>query len=236
MMSALRTAALAAAIALAPLVVSATALAEEPSHGAPAEAHGEASGAHGAAADAHGEAPGHGDAHGSGHHAAAPDWTSLGFHAINLAILVGVLVFALRRPLADALGNRAHEIRKEITDAARARDEAQKRYDELLARLSAFEAEVTGMKAQAQAEAAAEEQKLVARAHDEAARLGQIAERNIREELVRSQLALRKEAVDLAVQLAEETLRARVQSADQARLARQFLDSLTNDPGAGRHG
>ncbi len=87
----------------------------------------------------------------------------------------------------------------------------------------------------AEIEAANEEAKLVARARDEGQRIGAVAERKIRDEVNRARVALRTEAVDLAVQLAENTLRGAIGSSDQQRLAREFLDSLKKDE-AGIHG
>lgn len=151
----------------------------------------------------------------------------LAWHLFNLLVILGVIFWMARRPVTDAIRNRAHDIRKEITDAARMRDEAMQRHEELGARLARFEDEVAQMKAAAAEEARQEEQKLVDRARAEAVRIQQTAERSIRDEVVRAQVALRKEAVDLAVQLAEQTLRAEVGPEDHKRLARQFLASLT---------
>lgn len=166
-----------------------------------------------------------------------PDYqiSKLGWHLFNLALLVGVLVWAVRRPVVDGIKNRALAIRKELTDAARMRDEARQRHEELGLRLSRFEEEVKQLRAEAEADAKAEEAKLIERAHAEAERIKQTAERNIRDELSRAQFALRKEAVDLAVKLAEQTLRREVRAEDQRRLARQFLDSL-NEEGGNGHG
>ncbi len=152
--------------------------------------------------------------------------TRLGQHFYNFLILFGILGFALRQPLSDAIKNRASLIRKELTETARARDEARQRFDELNARLGAFEDEVQRLRADAETDAKAEERKLIERANAEAARLTKNAERNIRDELVRARVALQEDAVSLAVKLAEQTLKSQVQSEDQRRLARQFLDSL----------
>jgi F-type H+-transporting ATPase subunit b len=153
----------------------------------------------------------------------------IAFHVLNLAILGAILGFVLRGPIGDALRNRASGIRKELSEAASARDEAKRRADALAARLAKFEDEVTAMRDQAKAEAAAEEARLVKRAHEEAARIAEASQKSIRDELVRAQVALRKDAVDLAVQLAESTLREQVQPDDQKRLAEAFLASLNQE-------
>jgi len=208
---------------------------------APSEAHGAGEEAHEGTEAAHGE----GD-HGGGHHEVSytadddhdgtANWRDadstgyalggVGQHAYNFLIFAALVGFWLRQPLSDALKNRAVGIRKEITDTARARDEARQRYEELSARLSAFEDEVRRLRADAEADADAEQRKLIERANNEAKRLTLNSERNIRDELVRARIALQEDAVALAVKLAEQTLKNQVQSEDQRRLARQFLESL----------
>jgi F-type H+-transporting ATPase subunit b len=151
---------------------------------------------------------------------------SIAFHLLNFVLLIGALVYAARRPLMDTFRDRALGVRKELTDAARRRDEAHQRHQDLLARLERIEHEVGDMEAQAEVDARREEEKLVDRANREAARIAEQAERNIRDEVQRARTALRQEAVDLAVKLAEGTLKASVSPADQQALAREFLQSV----------
>jgi len=196
--------------------------------------------------DAHGEADAHGGGHGSAHYYTADDdgdgtanWMDgdselfvlkdLGFHAFNLLCLLGIMWWMGRKPLGDAARERALGIRKELTDTARARDEAYQRHQELVARLDKIEGEIQGMEAEAQVESAKEEAKLVERAHAEAKRIGETAERNIRDETSRARNALRRDAIDLATKLAEGILTQSVTAADQQALARDFLGSLQSD-------
>lgn len=158
----------------------------------------------------------------------------LGAHAFNLALFVGVVVYLARRPMGDTFRQRALDIRKGLTESARARDEAHQRHQELVARLSAIEQEVEGLEATAKREAEAEEKNLVERAEQAAQRIAEQAERSIQDEARRARHALRKEAVDLAVQLAEQTLSSQVASADQQKLAKEFLASLKGDEEASR--
>ena len=239
---------------LAGLWLSGPALAQD--HG---DGHGDHATEAGHAADgAHGTDDGHGTAHaaggdhaeghGDGHHIdyladddgdGTANWIdsdSDGYvvmgliqHTFNLAVLFGLLFFFARTPLKDALHKRASNLRHGITEAARAKDEAQQRYDEVTARLDAFASEVEALKASAASDAKAEEEKLIARAQEEAARIADSADKTIKSELNRARITLRDDAVQLAVALAEKTLRSQVQAADQKQLARQFLDALQQD-------
>ena len=250
----LRALTLGLALALAP----ATAQAKDTTgdHAPHADAGHGAKGGHGDAAhgaddghghDAHGDAHGggHGGGHGSHYYTADDDgdgtanWmdsdselfvlTDLGFHSFNLLCLLGIMWWLGRKPLGDAARERALTIRKELTDTARTRDEAYQRHQELVARLDKLEGEIEVMEADAAAESAREEAKLVERAEAEAKRIAETAERNIRDEATRARNALRRDAIDLATKLAEGILRQNVTDADQQALARDFLTSLSSD-------
>lgn len=155
--------------------------------------------------------------------------SSLIFHAINLAILLGVIFYAVRRPVGDLFRDRARQIRADLTDSARQRDEANQRHQELVARLEKIQGEVDDMAEQAKVAAANEEANMVERAQREATRIAEQATRSIRDETTRAKNVLRREAVELAVKLAEDTLRNSVASDDQRTLAQDFLDSLQQE-------
>lgn len=236
------------------LALSGPALAEPPSHGEDSHEGAHGDDAHGDDAhgdDAHGD-DAHGDEHhGDGHHAVdywadpdldgVPSWldsyhedeynedyqlAGLLFHFFNLLVVIALLVVFARRPILDAVKNRALTIRKELTETARERDEAKQQFEELQARLDKFEDEIDQMRADAAREAAADEAKLLEKAEVEAERIRSAAERTIRDEAHRARIELREDAVELAVKLAQKTLAQQVAPDDHQRLARQFLDSL----------
>lgn len=229
---------------------------EEKGHGADdGHGHGGHDDGHGSA---HGDDH-HGDDHGGGHHVlwsadadgdGQPNWmdpdfepepgkgpqgsfatplAKVGFHAINLLLFVGVLFWFGRRPITDALANRALGIRKELEDSHKVFDDAKARNDELGARLDKIEAEIAGMRTEAEQEAERQEQKLVERAHNEAGRIAEAAQRSIRDEVQRARFALKRDAVALAVELAESTLKEKMTADHHQQLAREFLDSLKED-------
>ena len=151
-----------------------------------------------------------------------------GFHAINLALLVGVLVFFGRRPIGEALRLRSAEIRKDIDRAADLKSAAQDRFDAVTFRLNGLEDEIVKMREDASRTVEAEKSAITARAEASAARIADAAERSIRDETERARRALRTEAVELATQLAQETLSNKLQAEDRQRLAQDLLDSLEN--------
>ncbi len=154
---------------------------------------------------------------------------ALGAHAINFLLFLGAAVYFGRRPIGDALSNRALAIRKELTESARLRDEARQRSDALADRLDKIEAEIASMRQKAEEEAANEERQLIARAEAEAERIHEATLRSIRDEVARARFALKRDAVNLAVELAEAALKERMDAEEQQRLARAFLESIKAD-------
>jgi F-type H+-transporting ATPase subunit b len=225
-----------------------------PPGGAPAAGHGDPN-AHGAAGE-HGAAAGeHGGGHGGGEHHTLfladddadgiANWqdqnsdayqvTKLFFHFVNLVLLVGLLLAFARTPILDGLRARAAEIRKALTESAQAREAARQRQVEMAARLEKIGAEVDKIRADARADSAREQERTLERARIEADRIIATAQRNVQDEVVRARNDLRREAIDLAVQLAESVLAQSVQATDQRRLAGEFLDTIRQD-GANGHG
>jgi F-type H+-transporting ATPase subunit b len=200
-------------------------------HAAPAtDGHNTHRDDHAASGDGHDT---HGDDHaasGDGHDTHGDDhgipWASIIQHVFNLTVLLGIIFFFGRKAIGDALRQRGLGIRNDLAEAARERDEALQRQADVEARLSRFEGELSAMRTDAEKSAQLEADKLIERAEEAAKRISETAERNIRDEVVRAQVALRKEAVDLAVKLAEDTLKGNIKGDDHRRLARQFLESL----------
>ncbi len=201
--------------------------------------HPVAAGAHEAEHDAHVTVTGDDD------HDGTANWLDsdseayavvrLGSQTISLLIVLGVLFVYARPAISDFVKDRALAGRKQLTDSANARREAEQRAAGLESRLASIEAEIARIRADAEVEAAGEEARLLERAKEESARIATVAERKIRDEVNRARVALRTEAVELAVQLAETSLRGAIGTADQQRLAREFLESLKKDE-AGLHG
>ena len=132
-------------------------------------------------------------------------------------------------PIGDTLRTRALSIRKELEESAKLAEDAAGTHDEILARLKAFESELEVMKATAASQAVAEEARIVESARAEALRILEGAQVSIQDEVSRVRIALRNEAVELGVQLAETVIRGQVNANDQRRLAREFLDSIHQD-------
>jgi F-type H+-transporting ATPase subunit b len=161
-----------------------------------------------------------------------PPLTAIGVHLANFIVLFGGLFFLVRKPVAEALRGRQAEVKNEIDTSNSLRKDAQTRFDEIEARLSRFETEVAGLKAQAEKEAAADREYIRERTAADIEALKLMTEQTIRDESRKARSALQAEAVDLAVGLAEERLRASINDGDQQRLAGEFLVAVKGQEAA----
>jgi len=172
----------------------------------------------------HEDAGAHGE-HGE-HHAPTPDGGAIFRHLLNLGILVAILVWALRTPMSDFLRRRQLEVREQLDASARAKGEAESRYQEIENRLGNFQGELHKLMTDVREDAEMERRAIEARAENSSAQLEAATRRTVEEELRRARQALRSEAIDLAVGMAKNELTNQVGEDDQKRLTDRYLDRV----------
>ena len=159
----------------------------------------------------------------------------IGFHALNLAFLLGLFAWLAKGKVGPALKARADQIAHAIRGASAAEAEAKARAAELESRLKGLDAEIARMKAEAAAGADKEHEGIVAQARRDAEQLSQNAARTIRDEAERARASLRAEAGKLALELATQQVAAQISEGDQDRLGGEFLSTVRNTSEV-RHG
>lgn len=163
------------------------------------------------------------------------DLNHLVLTALNLAILVVVLVWAGRKPIRSFFTQRRVQIQDHLDSAANERDEAEARYTSWQRRLLELDSELDRLRGQARERAEAERDRILADASAAAERIRRDASAAIEQELRRARDELRREASDLAVELAADMLRGQVSQADRDRLLDEFIQKV-EAPAGGRAG
>ncbi len=227
-------------------VVLTLSLASAPALAAKDAGHGQPAGEH-APSGEHAEEGGHGGEHhpsysGDADHDGTANWLDADsddyvagdvlFHAFNFLIFIGLIWWGAGSTVRDSVRARAITIKRDIGEASELRAAAQTRHDGVAARLAALESEIAAMHQRAKDEGVAEEQAIRVRAEAAAKAIAETAQRQIRDESVRARALIRREAVEIAVKLAEEILTKEIQPTDQRRLAQQFLDTIQQDGGS----
>ncbi len=158
------------------------------------------------------------------HH--GPDYAAIGVQAVNLLLFLALLFVFARRPILDALGNRANKVRRDLDESARLKDEAEARYREIEQKLAGLDQRIENLKEEAAAEAQAEAARIAERAEADAQRIKDTAERTIREESQRARAEIRREVVVQAAAAARDIVKQNVRPDDEKRLEAQFLGAL----------
>lgn len=177
------------------------------------------------------EAPGE-PAHGEG-------WAALVARLLNFGILVGALVYLLRRPFGVYLTRRGAAIRRDLADADALGRQAAERLAAIEDELRALPGAIDALRARAAEEIAAEEARIQAAADAERERLLALARREIDLRVRTARDALVREAAELAVSAAAERVRARLTPELHLRLVERYaaqvarLSRLGGHPGRG---
>jgi len=141
---------------------------------------------------------------------------------VNFGILVGVLVYFLRAPIASYLKSRGETIRKDLVDASSLRAAADRQLGEVRTRLAALPAELQELTRRGQQELADERVRMkdaTARARE------QLLERTRREIDLRFRMARRElveHTADLSVKLARQRIEQTMTPDDQSRLIDRY--------------
>ncbi len=149
-------------------------------------------------------------------------WVSL----IVFIVLLAVLGKFAWKPLVSALDGREASIAKQIEEANRRADEAQRRLEECEAKLAQAAQEIESMKAKAREDAEDLKGRIIAEAKAAAEREGRRAAADIRLATDAAVRELSRETVDLAVALAGRMLRSEVDAQAQARLIHEALEQF----------
>jgi F-type H+-transporting ATPase subunit b len=178
--------------------------------------------------DAHADLP-----EGDVDHLEPINWTNFGSDTppylamvINFGILAAGYYLLGKKPIAAALQNRRDTIAKDIDEANKMLGEAQERAKTYQAKLERLEEEVKTARAALVQSGEAERERIVGDAEAKAERMRKDAEFLVDQELKQIRQDLWRETVETAVGAAEDLLKKRVTTADQERMAEDYLADL----------
>jgi len=168
---------------------------------------------------------------------AAPAWAAteeghaggLFWQVLNVVLLLAVLVWFARKPVLSYLAERRDTIAKNLDSSAQLLAEAERRLAEWTEKGANLDREVDEIRAATRRAAEAEGNRIIADAHATAERIRGSASAVIQRELQQAREALRREAADLAVELAAKTLEEQVNDADRTRLLDEFIGHVERE-------
>ncbi len=154
------------------------------------------------------------------------DWAGFGWQIVNFAILATLLVVFARKPLRDYLKARTESIKKSIEEARQARELAEKALAEVHERLKVKDREIAEVVAAAETSGQKEKEALIKEGERLAQKLIEQARSNIDYELKQAKEAIKAEAVELAMELAEKKIKDKLGEEEQKKLFEDALQRL----------
>ena len=145
------------------------------------------------------------------------------WRVINTVALIALLGYFLKKPLVSFLSERKAQIARDLEEAKEQLDRAERIIEEYKEKIAGMEKELEGMRTELKQSADAETEKVVANADRMALTMVEAAKVAAEQELRKAKIALKNEAVEMAVQLAESLIREKINDADRKRIAEDYL-------------
>ncbi len=144
----------------------------------------------------------------------------------NLVILVGVLWYLLAKPAANFFRSRTEQIQQGITDAAKARNEGEERVAEMERRMDGLGEEIERLRLRLRQEMAAEGERIRRETERHLRKIQADAEQEIDLMTKAARRDLKTYSAELALQSAEQQLKARMTNDVENTLVNSFVDDL----------
>ncbi len=160
----------------------------------------------------------------------APIW-----RVVNFVLFLGAVIYFARNPIRSFFAERRRGIEEDLEGARRELEQADARLADCRRRLSELDGEIESVRAAVRDQAEGEARRILEDASAAADRIRREAEAAVGQEMRRAREQLRAEAADLAVSVAGDLLRERVEEGDRERLFEQFvrrIQAASTQPGA----
>ena len=148
------------------------------------------------------------------------------YRCFNFALMVGVLVYFVNKPIRKGLKERSAGIEKTLAEAEAAKQAAEAKHREYTEKLAKATEEIAGITDSIRREGELERDKIIAAAKELAIKIEQEADNKASGVVAKARAELREEAASLAVELAEDMLKKQVSADDQKRLVDEYMQKV----------
>ncbi|PLX88862.1 MAG: ATPase [Desulfuromonas sp.] len=148
------------------------------------------------------------------------------WRSLNFAMMVGLLAYLLTKPIKKGLAGRREGIAKALEEAKQAKQQAEAKFAEYDRKLSQATEEIEEIGNAIRREGELEKQKIIESAKQMAIKIEQDAEKAAALEVAKARTELQREAVALAVELAEDLLKKNFTKDDDTRLIDEYMKKV----------
>ena len=148
------------------------------------------------------------------------------YRVFNFGIVVAILVYFLTKPIKKGLAGRRGEIEKALAEAKQIKEEAEEKFAEYDRKLARATEEIAEISDSIRREGELEKIKIIDSAKEMAVKIEQEAEKAAELEVAKARKELQREAVQLAVGVAEELLKKNFTKDDDTRLIDEYMQKV----------
>lgn len=170
-------------------------------------------------------ASGGGD-HGGGHGLDAHTIKTIIYQCINVSIMIGGLVYILKKPVKDFFKSRQETYLHAAGRAQAAKSQAEAEHHEIKVKLTKLDSTADESISRAKAEAADLRSSILAEAEELSKRIKKEAEVAAQLEIEKAKNHLREDMIKEAAKLAAQNLQAAVSKDDHKRLQGDFINNI----------
>jgi F-type H+-transporting ATPase subunit b len=167
---------------------------------------------------------------GHGEHASFSGKT-FALQLLNFGVLLFLLIYFGGRAMNKSLRARHDQLKGDIHEAARLRDEAMEKFKTQEQRVSNLEDEIAALRASMQKDAEREQARLLEGAQERTKRIQDEMRFQMDQQVKEAELLLRAEVASASVKLAEGLVRKAVNMDDERRLAQEFVAAFDGSVG-----
>ena len=152
-------------------------------------------------------------------------WNSwlLTWKVINTIVLIGLLVYFVKKPLVTFFSDRKEQILKDLAEAVEQREEALRLLADYKEKIAGMEEELERMRVELRKSAEGDSEKIMANAERMSSAMVESAKITAEQEVRKARETLKKESVDLAVQMAETMIREKISEQERKSIVEDYL-------------
>jgi len=144
----------------------------------------------------------------------------------NFLLLAGGLYYLINKNAGPFFATRSAAIRKDLEESLRQRQQAEATAADVDRRLAALESDIAALRAESQRELAVGEERMTRQSAEYIAKIQAQAEQEIASAGKYARADLKRYAAELAVQVAEQKIRARMTAPAQDAMVESFVRDL----------
>jgi len=154
------------------------------------------------------------------------DWKDFGYRMLNFAILAGFLWWLSAKKVKEFFAGRRNDIKESLNQAQAAKEDAERKYKEYVAKLEKATDEIDGIAEMIKVQGMAEKEKMIEEAQKAAVKIEEDTKARMEQEFSTARNQLRAEAAQLSIQLAEELLKRNITIQDHEKMVKEYMDKV----------